>query len=261
MAAEKSSEKKIMDVARPGRTAATPTSRPVVITNRPLINQDPMVAAGSDGGTETAKTVPVKTAEEPLVHHGEKIIKPPKASEAEEEPEAAAEEPVVEATTPAEEPAKTKEEATEEVTPAEPEVSEEKPTAPAAAEADPEPAAAPEAPAEEPEAPTEEATPAESDEASDEASDDDKQINPDAVKEVSEAEKHRAAELEEIIASGKYHVPVNSSANHRNRIITLWLIVLTLLLAVALLDALLDVGILNVQGVPHTHFFSLTSSN
>lgn len=40
--------KKVMDVAQPGKSAPSATSRPIIITNRPMLKRDPMVAAPGD---------------------------------------------------------------------------------------------------------------------------------------------------------------------------------------------------------------------
>lgn len=72
-----------------------------------------------------------------------------------------------------------------------------------------------------------------------------------------EAEAKRAAELEQIIVSRKYEVPVNVRAKKRSRLHALLFSLLALLLTIALVDAVLDEGLVRPPaGVPHTHFFS-----
>lgn len=173
----------------------------------------------------------------PLVPHAERVIKPIE-TEAAEHAEAAADSP----------------EQTAEETPAAADTAAEADTEAEPAKEEPEKAAEPkpdkkEEPGPQPAVPDTVET--------DEADGDDKQTNPEAVK-LSEADLKRAAELEEIIASGKYAVPIDASGKRRTLIITIWLVLLTLLLAAVLADALLDVGILTIPGIPHTHFFSIT---
>ncbi len=63
---------KVMDVAKPGKSAPATTSRPVIVTHRPMM-QDPMVNAA----VPAADPVPdaTKPTEKPMVH-GPKIIVP-----------------------------------------------------------------------------------------------------------------------------------------------------------------------------------------
>ncbi len=229
-----------MDVSRPSQTPADSTSRPVIVSNRPLM-QDPMMATVLSGKSEPEAPMEAKDDAtedaQPLTPHAEKIIKPIE-TEVAEQAEAAADLP----------------EQTAEKAPAAAETAPEADAEAVATETEPEKTAEPkldkkDEPEPQPAVPDTIET--------DEADGDDKQTNPEAVK-LSEADRKRAAELEAIIASGKYAVPIDASGKRRTLIITIWLVVLTLLLAVVLADALLDVGILNVQGIPHTHFFSLT---
>src|SRR5579884_2654318 len=63
MAAKKSEDKKIMDVAHPNSTPAPSTGKPVIVTNRPIM-KDPTIVEGS-----SPKQIQVKTG-------GEKKIQP-----------------------------------------------------------------------------------------------------------------------------------------------------------------------------------------
>lgn len=86
--------------------------------------------------------------------------------------------------------------------------------------------------------------------------------NPDAAasaKEVAAAEARvkREQELEDLIAGGKYTVPINAVQRKRSRTDTLLLATLAVVLILVLLDAVLDVGIIKLPStIPHTHFFS-----
>jgi len=73
-------------------------------------------------------------------------------------------------------------------------------------------------------------------------------------------EKHQQ-ELEDIIESHRYFVPVDAVVRRRTVKINLGLTFVVLVLAFALIDLMLDSGmILLVQRIPHTHFFSLGST-
>jgi len=74
---------------------------------------------------------------------------------------------------------------------------------------------------------------------------------------VAEAKLKRDTELETIIESGKYAVPINAVQRKRSHMATLLLCVLAVVLLAALLDVVADVGIIKPpSSVPHTHFFS-----
>lgn len=257
-----------MDVSRPSQVAASPTSRPVIVTNRPLITQDPMVAPNKDAAPEASKTSSPKLAATPATPHAEKVIKPLKeaASEAEHEPDTEQSEAVpFHLGSKEAEPEATDEKPEAKPGPPEVETTDDTGGAEAKDEASDTDTDNKDTPAEaESTEPAEDKTDAEEDAekpADDiveyDSSEDDKQINPEAVKASTEAQK-RNDELEGIIASGKYYVPIDASGKRRTLIITIWLIVLTLVLAVVLVDALLDVGMLTIPGVPHTHFFSVS---
>lgn len=68
----------------------------------------------------------------------------------------------------------------------------------------------------------------------------------------------REKEIQDIISSRQYFVPVDAVARRRSDKVSLGLTLLILLLSIALVDLLLDTGaILLLQKVPHTHFFSI----
>ena len=73
----------------------------------------------------------------------------------------------------------------------------------------------------------------------------------------AEAKAKREQEVEDIIASEKYTVPIDAVQRKRSRMATICLFVVAIVLAVALLDTIADVGIIKVPAsIPHTHFFS-----
>ncbi len=47
---------KVNDVAKPGSTAASPTSRPIITNHSSIIKQDPMVSGGEDSSDDTEKS-------------------------------------------------------------------------------------------------------------------------------------------------------------------------------------------------------------
>jgi hypothetical protein len=68
----------------------------------------------------------------------------------------------------------------------------------------------------------------------------------------------RLQEIERTIESRKYFVPINTVAQKRSIRVSLILVLLTLLLAVLLIDLMFDSGvILLVNRLPHTHFFNV----
>jgi hypothetical protein len=74
MAAASNSKKTVMDVSKPGKTAATATSRPVIITHGALV-KDPMV------NEEAATDTPVQETQAPITPAAKKVIAPLSAAE------------------------------------------------------------------------------------------------------------------------------------------------------------------------------------
>jgi hypothetical protein len=71
-----------------------------------------------------------------------------------------------------------------------------------------------------------------------------------------ETKAARDQELEQLVASGKYFVPINAVQRKRSRLYAMLFFLLALVLAAALLDVVLDMGLVQLA-VPHTHFFSV----
>jgi len=233
---------KIDDVKRPDKVAPSSTSRPVIVTNRPTMKNDPMVTGSGDEAKpeEAAETLPMT--------HGPKIIAPVSPDllagpdESEEEPKDTGK--------------KAGEEKGED---------EERPQVSASVDDQPEPK---EELSERPEDKVEPASPSPEHE--------EKETEP-AVSEIkltgierdpeaavtaeeaaeAEAKAQREQEIESIIASGKYAVPINAVQRRRSRTATTLLFILAIVLAVVLADVVADVGLVHVpSSVPHTHFFS-----
>ena len=71
-----------------------------------------------------------------------------------------------------------------------------------------------------------------------------------------EARMARDAELERLVASGKYFVPINAVQRKRSRTYVLLLCASALLFGVVLLDVILDMGLVKLPlSLPHTNFF------
>ena len=91
--------------------------------------------------------------------------------------------------------------------------------------------------------------------------DDDKESKPSpetekALAEAAAAEK-RVKELEALIDSKQFYVPINAVARKRSIQYSSFMTVAVFLLAIVLIDLMLDTGmILLVQKIPHTHFFT-----
>ena len=248
----------VVDVAHPGKSAPSSTSKPVLVTNRPIM-KDPMVVdtsneASSDIANDS-KTL-TATAKIKLTPLTEPTLKPIPASSSEDEA------PVSEAVDqPAEKPAESAAEsapAAEAETPvaAEPtEATEEQSTDKSA-----EPAAA--ASDKKPDSPPAE-KPAPADKKSDDAKPEESQAATNNqttedidAKAAEEAAKHEAA-VAELSESKKYYLPVNAVEKRRTKRVVLLGIVLSILLALAWVDVALDAGLIQMSGVkPVTHFFS-----
>ena len=190
---------KIDDVKGPGKSAPSASGRPIVVTNRPMLANDPMMVENDD-------TPPAEKAKpaEPISRTA-KTLKP------------------VDETLKAPAP---------EVKPTD--------SADTAAEAAPEPA-------------TDE--PAETT-----VEDAGENRDADAAASAADAEAEaaklaRETELEQLITSGKYAVPINAVQKKRSHMYTVLLCVVALILVVVLADAALDAGLIKLSGVPHTHFF------
>lgn len=73
----------------------------------------------------------------------------------------------------------------------------------------------------------------------------------------AEAQAAREIELENIISSGKYVVPINAVQRKRSRMNIVLLVLVALALAVALADVVLDAGLVSApDAIPHTHLFT-----
>jgi len=237
---------KINDVKQPGKALPSATSRPILVsdhTDAPAT--DPMLASpgsGSDGKdetpaplTHTARTIEPLTAPivTPAAHDG----LPPKAPAdmPETKPSADTDQPghAVSEIEPASEPEPAAETSVATITP---------PTSTSTAADD-----STQTGSDNYTADTDKTTA---------ARDPDAAISAEEAA-AAEAKVKRQQEVEDIIASGKYTVPVDAVQRKRSRTHIILLCILAVLLLLALLDVVFDMGLVNApRGVPHTHFFS-----
>lgn len=269
-------DKKIFDVAKPGKSAPTASGKPIIITNRPIL-KDPMVVDKSGQDTATATPLaPSKPSTRIKISPLDDALKEELATPTStDEGEVPAEKSDAELT-----PAAVEEGATipteSEVT-ATPEVKTETTEVPPAAEATDAPApsesaepAANEAPAEKP---AEDTTPATEEQptaaaeeavATEAAPADNTTTEGDAQKPLSKAdeeaarkEAERQAELQKLIDSKKFYLPIDRKGKRRTKWHVALGVIFIVVLAVAWVDIALDSGMVHVAGVKsYTHFFS-----
>lgn len=241
-----------MDVTNPKQVTPSSTSRPVIVTNRPIIKQDPMMSVAEDANVGELSQSSQPTA--PLLEPSKTpIIKPihisdePKAKKTDED-EAKADEQAVDPP------------------------AEEKPTDDVAD--DSEPAKKPEPEEQSEESKSEDAETVEADtetkpadepatdnaeKSTDDPEGDDAKvpaIDDAAVAKEEAAAKQRAEEMQKLIDSRQFYVPVNMVERKRSTRTSVMLIILQVVLTIALIDLMLDANIIElIQKLPHTHFF------
>lgn len=266
----KPARKKLADVAKPGTTAPAASAKPIIVTNRPLL-QDPMMV-GSDAPVspeapagepaaappsaakltirpitvlspedDDKKPVDVKIPEAEVTERGTAPVETPATAENAAVVDAAPQPDESKAPEPAEPPAAT---ATEDA-------------APAADAAQPDDAAS--APAEDVAAKGEDKDAAEADQKSDDvpaSAQTPEQIDAAAQEAEKQAAEHAAA-IEKLAESKQYYLPIATAEQRQAKRFIALGIVLIVLLGLAWLDIALDAGLVHLQGVqPLTHFFA-----
>jgi hypothetical protein len=248
MSSEKprATDKKVFDITKPGKSAPSASSKPIIITNRPVL-KDPMVTAETPGTTSATEAVApskprTKITIAPLGQEPEESVKTledtPAQVDAEAAPGSAAPEAPMEVVEkPSEEEPK-------------PEVPAEKPAAPKAASgSEPTPAEASTEPAVNDEESKGETTK--------QAAGDAQKTSDKEAEEAARLELERQAALQKIIDSRQYALPINTVEKRRNKRDILLGALFILLLAVVWFDIALDAGMIHVQGVhAYTHFFT-----
>lgn len=243
MATKKTTTPSMADVTSSDKVTPSASGRPIIVSNHSVLPNDPMVVGDEAASTDAA---PAST---PVISRQAKTIVPISHDLAPETE--TADEPAASAETTAPEPAK--EDSADAPEPVAAEKPSKKVIEPQPAE--PEPEAAKEDKAADASAPAEKTD----DDTADESADQDteataKDASPEADKKLAAAEA-RERELEAVIESGKYAVPINVEHNNRSALSwLLWALLVIVVVAVAL-DLLLDAGMLTLQ-VPHTNFLN-----
>jgi hypothetical protein len=236
------------DVTHPDASASSGSSRPIIVTNRPMI-KDPMVV--DESGEDNAKSKLSSKTSAPKVElessvkpetkeptEPKELVVPPKVEQPKETTLAKAEEPP-------------KTEAS--VSPAQPE-----PEKPAS---EPETEKPPEAKPEktpEPVKASDGVTTKEEEPKGKEQTSEDKQgsVEEKEAEAAAKQAEHEAA-INKLVDSRHYNLPIVTSEQRHNRKAILLGIILILLMAVAWVDIALDAGLITIHGVqPLTHFFS-----
>jgi hypothetical protein len=237
--------KTIIDVKHPGDSAATPTSKPVIVTNRPIL-QDPMV---NESNTETDQPPAENPGKKPKLQP----LTAPELAETpteERDPNAAVE---AKTETIERKPAVVGEKV---ITPIDPSKAKEK-----TAETDKAPAeeAAQDEeldskkPAGEPDETTEAKEEADASAGKKAAA----AQAPEDVDAEAKAEAEYDATIEKLIDSHEHFLPINSVEKRRAKHVIVLGVLLSLVLAAAWVDIALDAGIIHLSSVkPVTHFFS-----
>lgn len=249
----KNPSKKHFDIARPGKSAASPTSRPVIVSNRPIL-KDPMVTDSIPGSdmqfsSEPARRISIK----PLAEKEEKAEDSKKADNA-PEPKPASDSVVPPEPVQDVDAADNKEEATE---PEEKKPAKKTDTDTDLEKAEPQEDSKEEVSAE-PESKDEDEQSDETGEDTEETNETDARTQGDQTSEEEEAElaAHKA-EIEKLIVSREYFLPINSVSKRRTKHHVILGVLLIILLALAWTDIALDAGLIQINNIkPVTHFFS-----
>ena len=254
MPAKPSGPIKVMDITHPSNIQPDATSRPVLVPSRPMVVADPMIAQSAvdvltKGGAEKSAGDPTEmTARTPelIIDRQAKTVTPDEAIEPKDTnadvpaPELTEQElagvppvdaeavkkvpsPIIEITKPAE---------TTPVADVMPANDAQKDT--------------PNTEAVKPLAPSQSTF--EISESDEDESDDDTALE-------KTAEQKQAENIEKLVASRLYAVPIGKRAKRRARMLLVTLFVV--LLALLTVDLMLDMGFLKISGIPHTTFFSL----
>lgn len=254
---------KVFDVSKPGGSAPTASARPLIVTHRPMV-QDPMMTAPPvDDPTTSAESAPeapksiLKPQKIKLQPSPEAIQELAEQAAQEKETATASEPPANPTTTAAEssDPSNGPTDTLPEESP-EPEPSSENDsaipvsvavksaTSPSPVAATPPSSSTSPSTTESPSSPSAKAS------APDNGSK--VSVTPPAKKE-ADAEPDRSEEYEQIIASRKYYVHIASPTKKRSMRLAVIGAILIILVAVACVDAMLDAGVLDISGVPHTN--------
>ena len=228
---------KVMDTVHAGDTPPTPSARPVLVTNRPFMTVDPMLTAEQSGkGEEKPSGEPVaKPSDGPsgaprLTREGKNLA--PVINQVDEAEQPAAEDTPVQETV-------QNETSEPEKLAASPSEAEQTVHHTGGIKITPPKHDTPEEAKDEPE---------EDDETEADTADETEAENPEENPEAA-----RNLELERHIAAGTYFVPIGQVKRRRQKVLLILLLLVSL--GLITLDLLLDLGTLNLSGVPHTSLF------
>ncbi len=232
-------DSKVFDVAKPGASVAQATARPVIVSNRPLM-QDPMMLTEQAEPTSAPAITTTKIVIKPISEDDESSKTPtPEKPSTDEEASSASDKPVV----------------TNSITPP-PSAAEPAANPPAPEEEAP---AASEGKAAEPETtkteePAEEAESSRGDEDGEQSAAEKTKTEQETA--ALEAETKHQAELDKLVESKQYVLPINAVEKRRSKQAVLLGILLILVLAAAWTDVAMDSGLIHIKGLsPVTHFF------
>jgi archaellum component FlaD/FlaE len=273
-----SAPRKIIDVTAPGKSAPSPSAKSIIVTSRPMMRQDPMMANGgptdeaqpaeetqpAEALAGTGKTIKVQapidtggsdaaTPTAPLLPKGGvRALKVP-VSLNDAKDETPQETPQVPTTEPQEDAQNTERPLGVDIT----ELSKKEEAATAEVPAEAEKTPQPDKPVTEP-VPDSEAAKPELKEDTGNAQLTPKEEDDEAKRKEEERKVARAAELEKIVESKQYFLPVNAVERRRDlRLVTILLLVLAIAVALIWFDLLLDAGLVKIDNVHAlTHFFN-----
>jgi hypothetical protein len=248
--AKKPTGKSIEDVKQPGKSAAGPTSKPVIVNNRPIL-QDPMMVEAAttqpstDDEEKPSGNVPASSEKPKLQPLSAPELESTKDDNGADKPTPAAEAP---------KPAKT-------------EVAGEKVIAPLSSPNDQsgdgnKPDTEPTKDTSETETAEAEVDKPEDSEAAQEQdkSNEKKADSAEAVEDVeaeAKAEIEHDAAIEKLIDEKKHFLPINSVEKRKTKRFILLGVLLSIVLAAAWVDIALDAGLIQLDNIkPVTHFFS-----
>jgi hypothetical protein len=262
---------KVFDVAHPGKSKPSSTSRPIIISNRPLL-QDPMVSSTPPSDVDTTESKPspaaVKVTIKPLAtvteakaggagssDKNERTIAE-LAAEADAGADAGSSKKSNQPSKSAEEtkPDDTSTTESEETTPADDASSKAEDTA----KADTSSKSTNDSTETSPDTTDTDTSSDDSTDSTDESKDDTKDGTKDDKQTAElEAEAKKLEAINALVESREYILPINAVERHRSKVMTGLGLVLILALGALLADLLLDVGFIRLGGVHSlTHFFS-----
>ncbi len=259
--------RKVIDVTEPGKSEPSASGKPIIVSNRPLLQRDPMVVGSepAEGDIDNTPAGNVKRPEGELSSYQEgNAITPPSAPSLPKDVAKTTKTPA----TDSDKPAQVSEPADNESM-----IQEENPktdTATKAANQEPmpestktttEPVEQEEPETSPPEVEHQDEAAATNSESSTDVSKNDqptpKTVTDETAKKAAEEKAAKLAEQEKTIESKKYYLPINTIEHRKDIRRAILLLVLAVLLALIWLDIVLDAGILKLGPIHSlTHFFN-----